>query len=465
MIMSKQTQTKLEASIAKLEKENLRKEKENQRLKAKHAKENLRKEKEISRKEKENQRLKAKHAKENLRKEKEISRKEKENQRLKAKHAKENSRLEKENLGLKTILAKEDSLWNTELGQKRHSSAQPTRLLHTHEMLEYIISNKKMIKALTRNTKEIFDNTLVDLSQIIKKSNDSPHFRDDQDRKEESGNQCKLYIRHFLFMTQLRKAQDWGQESLGVVFGIDQSTVSNYLKLANKYDDELYTVTPYNMTKYISTIKSKEEFKEIVPGRDGGEITIDGTLVETTRPEDKEEQKKQYSGKGKMFAINTAMMINKQNYILAISDSREGSCHDLTVLNQGLPEFGKWTDRMMTGKRIPSDSRIRLNLDRGYTGIQNYLRGVTAKIPHKKPKGKKLTATKKAQNKAHNKRRVPVENVFAHVKNWKRISGRYDGTAEEFNIEFNGICGMYNKRKMWQDGTYQYWKNKIKSRI
>ncbi len=37
--------------------------------------------------------------------------------------------------------------------------------------------------------------------------------------------------------------------------------------------------------------------------------------------------------------------------------------------------------------------------------------------------------------------------------------------TEEFNVEFNGICGMYNKRKMWQDGTYQYWKNKIKSRI
>ncbi len=148
--------------------------------------------------------------------------------------------LAKANLRLKTMLAKEDSLWNTELGQKRYySSVLPTRLLHIHEMLEYIISYEKMIKALTRNTKEIFDNTLEDLPQIIKKSDDSSHFRDDQDRKEESGNQCKLYIRYFLFMTQLRKAQDWGQESLGVVFGIDQSTVSNYLKLANKYDDEL----------------------------------------------------------------------------------------------------------------------------------------------------------------------------------------------------------------------------------
>ncbi len=85
---------------------------------------------------------------------------------------------------LKTILAKEDSLWNTELGQKRHySSVLPTRLFHTQEMLEYIISDEKMIKALTRNTKEVFDDTLEDLSQIIKKSGDSPHFRVGQNRK------------------------------------------------------------------------------------------------------------------------------------------------------------------------------------------------------------------------------------------------------------------------------------------
>ena len=426
MVMDKQVLTKLEAKMAKLEKENLR-------LKTKQIKEN-------KKKEKENLRLKTKQIKENKKKEKEISR-------------------------LKTRLAKEDSLWNTELGQMRHSSVLPTRLLHAQEMLEYVLSDEKMINALTRNTKEIFYDTLEDLTRIIKKSNDAPHFRDDHNRKEESGNQCKLYIRHFLLMTQVRKAHNMGQESLGAFFGIDQSTVSNYLKLADKYDDELYVVTPDNLTKYIATIKSEEEFKEIVPGRDGGEITIDGSLVETTRPEDEDEQKRQYSGKGKMFAINTAMMINRQNYIIGISDSREGSCHDLTVLTQGLPDFGKWTDRMINGKRIPSDHRIRLNLDWGYMGIQDYLLGVTAKVPHKKPKGGKLTATKKAQNKAHSKRRVPVENVFAHVKNWKRMSGRYDGTAEEFNVEFNGICGMYNKRKMWQDDTYQYWKDKIKSRI
>ncbi len=241
MVMSKQTQTKLETRLTKLEKENQRKEKENQRLKAKQAKEN-------SRLEKENLRFKTMLAETNLRFKTMLA---ETNLRFKTMLAETNLRfktmlaetnlrfktmlaetnlrfktmLAETNLRFKTMLAKEDSLWNTELGQKRHSSVLPTRLLHTHEMLEYIISDEKMIKALTRNIKEIFDNTLGDLPQIIKKSNDSPHFRDDQNRKEESGNQYKLYIRHFLLMIQVRKAQDWGQESLGAFFGIDQRYV------------------------------------------------------------------------------------------------------------------------------------------------------------------------------------------------------------------------------------------------
>ncbi len=80
-------------------------------------------------------------------------------------------------------------------------------------------------------------------------------------------------------------------------------------------------------------------------------------------------------------------MINKYRHIIGISDSREGSCHDLKVLTEGMPDFGKWADRMISGERIPKAHRIRLNADSGYMGIQNYFLGITAKPPHKKPKG------------------------------------------------------------------------------
>ena len=56
-----------------------------------------------------------------------------------------------------------------------------------------------------------------------------------------------------------------------------------------------------------------DELYVFLPGRDGGEIT-------SRDHEDEDEQKRQYSGKGKK-----AMMINRQNYIIGISDSREGN--------------------------------------------------------------------------------------------------------------------------------------------
>ncbi len=454
VVMDKQTQTDLEASIAKLEKEN-------QRL-----------DEEISRTNEEISRLDEEISRTNeeiSRKDEEISRKDEEISRK----DEEISMLDKEILRLKEGIEKIDTLWNMALEQRGRSSpsssssAQSTRLSHIHEMLDHILSDEKSMKVLIMSTKEVFDDTLEDLSHIIKKSGDSQHFQDYQDITVESTDQYTLYTRHFLLMTQIRKAQSMNKELLWIFFGPEQSMIYDYIKLANKYDNELYTVTPHNMTKYISMIKSEEEFKEILPGRDGGEITIDGTIVKTIRPDDEDEQRDTlYSGNDKMPIIRTAMILNRQKYIIAISDSQEVRYDDPTWQTQGLPNFGKWTQRLTEGKRIPSDRRVRLNLDGGYVGIQNYLLGVNTKIPYNTPEDKEITSsTKNTQNKAHTKRCIPAEKVFEHVKNWKSLPGRYDGTAKEFNVEFNGTCGMYNKQKMWHDGTYQYWKNKIKNRI
>ena len=125
-----------------------------------------------------------------------------------------------------------------------------------------------------------------------------------------------------------------------------------------------------------------------------------------------------------------------------------------------MPDFGRWLNKMQYGE-TPKAERIQVVGDSGYQGLSRYFAGIDERVPYKKPKNKELSKTKRVYNKAHSKRRVKVENVFAHVKNWTRISGRYDGTTQEFNDDFNAICGMYNMRKMHRDGTYQYWKDKI----
>ena len=390
-------------------------------------------------------------------KQKRYAKMERENARLE----REEARLERELARLRVQQAQEDALWGTELGKNRHHTSMPIKMSHTKEMLDNIVSEDEELYTLTRNHKDVFDDTLHDLHHIIEKSNHSLHFWDDADIVTDSGDPCKLYTRHFLLMCNIRKAHNWAQEELGVFFGIEQSTVSQYLEFDMEYNDELYIVTPANISQYISTIKSEEELEEILPGKNDDKITIDGIIVETERPEDKDEQIKQHSDKKKEFAISATILLNKNRYIVGIVDSRGGNCHGLTVLTQRLPDFGKWMDMMISGEHIPETRRIRLNLDDGHAEIESYLHKVNAKITYKKSKGGELVSTQKKSNESDSRKRVPVENVFEHIKNPKRIAGRYDGTAQQFNIEFNGICGMYNKRKMWKDGTYQHWKTKI----
>ncbi len=58
----------------------------------------------------------------------------------------------------------------------------PIKLPHTLEILDRTISNLEMLYALTRTSKDLLDDTLADLQQKIKESNDAPHFRDNDDR-------------------------------------------------------------------------------------------------------------------------------------------------------------------------------------------------------------------------------------------------------------------------------------------
>ncbi|MYH04108.1 MAG: transposase family protein [Cenarchaeum sp. SB0669_bin_11] len=109
----------------------------------------------------------------------------------------------------------------------------------------------------------------------------------------------------------------------------------------------------------------------------------------------------------------------------------------------------------------PREERIQVVGDSGYRGLSKYFADTDERVPYKKPKNKELSKTKKAYNKAYSKRRIKVGTVFAHVKNWSRISGRYDGMTQAFNDYFNAICGMYNMRKMHRAGTYRTWKDKI----
>ncbi len=175
-------------------------------------------------------------------------------------------------------------------------------MLHRIEVFDEIIGSKTKIYRATLKDKEKFQFMLEHAKEFMKDSGQMPLFRDDDSRRSDPGNRCKLHLRHALLMALMHKKDNITQGVLGAVFGIDQAAVSRYLKVL---DAMLEGVLPTadKISKEIAAAPTKEEFKKIVPGPDGGEIFADGTHCPVQRPSERTVRRMRYSGKKKKFTI------------------------------------------------------------------------------------------------------------------------------------------------------------------
>ena len=279
-------------------------------------------------------------------------------------------------------------------------------------------------------------------------SGDMPLFRDDESRMSDPGNRCKLRFRHALLMSLIRKKDNPTQGTLQAIFGVDQTSVCRYLKVMDRI---LVAVLPTarNVSKEIAACKTKEEFKRIVPGPGGGDVTADGTHCSVQRPSEKTIRRMIYSGKKKRFTYNTNVYTNADGVVIGISRSSVGSTGDITLLREDPMPFGRWTESMRDGS-TPEEDRIRVWADRGYQGTGKDLPGATLMIPHKRSKNHRiLTAEQKEHNHLVNSTRVRVEHSIGRLKRYARLADPYDGTISQFNHEFNVITGLVNLHLLW----------------
>ena len=99
-----------------------------------------------------------------------------------------------------------------------------------------------------------------------------PLFRDDESRTSDPGNRRKLRFRHALAHVAHTQKDNPTQGTLQAIFGVDQTSVCRYLKVMDRI---LASVLPTakNISKEIAACETKEEFKRIVPGPGGGDVT------------------------------------------------------------------------------------------------------------------------------------------------------------------------------------------------
>jgi hypothetical protein len=177
-------------------------------------------------------------------------------------------------------------------------------------------------------------------------------------------------------------------------------------------------------------IKSAEEFIRLFP--EIKEVFIDGTERPVERSKNKEKQKKDYSGKKKRHTRKNITVSDEKRRILVLTKTEHGSKHDYTWLKEStIPEH------------LPVNTVV--NVDLGFQGIKKDYPDIDIRIPHKKPRGRKLTNEQKEENRRLSSRRVIAEHAIGGVKRLRALSNTYRNKKEEFDdIIINIGCGVWH---------------------
>jgi len=67
-----------------------------------------------------------------------------------------------------------------------------------------------------------------------------------------------------------------------------------------------------------------------------------------------------------------------------------------------------------------------------------------SETPKKKPKGGKLTADEKAENRRISRERILIENINAKIKVFKITANKYRNRRKRYGLRMSLICGIIN---------------------
>ncbi len=189
-----------------------------------------------------------------------------------------------------------------------------------------------------------------------------------------------------------------GYELLGLLLGIDPSTVKRVVKrVAPLLQDRFIPITSLN--KHKKRTNNLDEFLKDYP--ELTDVIFDGTELPINRP--KKRQRYAYSGKKKRHTKKSVVARDKRTRLfLGVSPPRNGRIHDKKQMEQT-----GW-DRLLP-------KQVKRWGDLGYHGMDGW------RLPNKKPRGKKLSQRKKRQNLVHSRERIGVEHGIRGMKMFRRI--------------------------------------------
>jgi len=213
----------------------------------------------------------------------------------------------------------------------------------------------------------------------------------------------------------------------GLLFDLNRSQANRWL---HRLQPVLEAALGKEMALPKRKIRNVEEFLECFP--ELKRVILDGTERPIQRSKDKEKQKEDYSGKKKRHTRSHLGAIDPDKRILIFTEAYPGKRHDKGILNDE-----NWV------QYIPDEVKIQGDL--GFFGLQDEY--VNVEIPHKKPKGGKLTDEQKEENRALASERVVCEHAFAGVKRYRIAAevyrNRKDGFDDSSMFTAAGLWNFY----------------------
>jgi DDE superfamily endonuclease len=192
----------------------------------------------------------------------------------------------------------------------------------------------------------------------------------------------------------------------------------------------------------------------------GGQVLIDATEQRVARPGDDAAQRRYYSGKKKAHTLKTQLVTDDDHHILAISAAVPGATHDKPLC-----------DALHTLARLPDGAEALA--DKGYQGLAAQVEAVavcdvasraeraqprlTARTPHKKPRGGELSEAQRQGNRALGAVRIRIEHCIGWLKHWAILATRFRCAHDRYTPILCVLCGLVNAQTArWQAARDPY---------
>lgn len=276
--------------------------------------------------------------------------------------------------------------------------------------IQRALNHNRLLRALTGLNRKAFDALLETFSPLYEQT------RQTQPRQRAVGGgrkarllstQKKLFF--ILFYFKCYPTFDLA----GIIFDMHRSQAHEWM---HRLQPILEETLGEKMVLPERKLDSIEAFIERFP--EVKRVMIDGTERPIARPQEREAQQSNYSGKKKRHTRKHLVAVDETKRVLVLSKAREGKLHDK-----------RFHDEDDIAGSVPDE--IPIEVDLGFLGLQKEYDNIH--LPHKKPRGEDLSDAQKQENRALSQSRVVCENAFAGVKRYSAVSVVYRNRIKDFD--------------------------------